>query len=203
MTPMLYRRFIFPRPEMSQTLPFRIEPMTLADIPQVLAVEQASYTMQWPRKAYEHELTQNKLAHYFVLRATLPNPQPSNLIGMTGFWLMADEAHISTLAVHPAWRRHGLGEWLLLHLLEQAQVLGAIVATLEVRPSNQAALGLYQKYDFQEQGRRVHYYSDNGEDALIFTTPLLAALDYQTMLAQRRVALSARLAQFMDKDQQA
>ena len=188
---------------MSQSFPFRIEPMTPADISQVIAVEQASYTMQWPRKAYEHELTQNKLAHYFVLRTTLPNPQPGDLIGMTGFWLIADEAHISTLAVHPAWRRYGLGEWLLLHLLEQAQALGAIVATLEVRPSNQAALRLYQKYDFQEQGRRVHYYSDNGEDALIFTTPLLTTLDYQTMLAQRRAALLTHLAQFMDKDQQA
>jgi len=188
---------------MSQTLPFRVEPMTLADIPQVLAVEQASYTMQWPRKVYEHELAQNKLAHYFVLRTNLPNPNPGDLIGMAGFWLMADEAHISTLAVHPAWRRHGLGEWLLLHLLAQAQLLDAAVATLEVRPSNQAALGLYQKYNFQEQGRRVHYYSDNGEDALILTTPPLAALDYQTMLAQRRTALLTRLAQLMDKDRQA
>jgi ribosomal-protein-alanine N-acetyltransferase len=174
-------------------LSFCIQPMTLADIPQVLAVEQASYTMHWPRKAYDYELRQNKLAHYFVLRAA------SEVVGMGGFWLLADEAHLSTLAVLPAWRRRGLGEWLLLSLLEQAQTLGAVLATLEVRVSNQAAIALYQKYNFAEQGRRPRYYTDNGEDALILTTPPLAAPDYQAMRCQRQAELVERLAQIVDK----
>jgi len=185
----------------NQQLPFHIKPMQLADIPQVIAVEQAAYTMQWPQKAYEHELTQNKLAHYFVLRTTLlTNSTESDLIGMAGFWLIADEAHISTIAVYPAWRRRGLGEWLLVNIIEDAQNLGAIVATLEVRPSNQAALALYQKYDFAEVGRRFHYYSDNNEDALILTTPLLASPEYQAMLAQRKNMCQQRLAKIdLDK----
>ena len=106
---------------------------------------------------------------------------------------MADEAHISTIAVHPDWRGLGLGEWLLLALLEAGQVLGAETATLEVRPSNEPALALYQKYQFEEVGRRPRYYSDNDEDALIFTTPPLALPDYQAMLAQRKIALFERL----------
>jgi len=180
----------------NQSLPFHIEPMQLADIPQVIAVEQAAYTMQWPQKAYEYELTGNALAHYFVLRTTLHlDPAESDLIGMAGFWLLADEAHISTIAVYPSWRRHGLGEWLLINIIEEAQNLGAVVATLEVRPSNQAALALYQKYNFAEVGRRPRYYSDNNEDALILTSPPLAASDYQTMLAQHKNRCQKRLSQ--------
>jgi ribosomal-protein-alanine N-acetyltransferase len=125
-------------------------------------------------------------------QSTLPGE--SSIIGLAGFWLMADEAHISTIAVHPDWRGLGLGEWLLLSLIETAQTLNAQKATLEVRPSNQTALALYQKYHFEQVGRRPHYYSDNDEDALILTTPPLASLDYQTMLSQRQKALLQRLA---------
>ena len=179
----------------NQHLPFHIKAMQLADIPQVIAVEQAAYTMQWPQKAYEYELTGNALAHYFVLRTTLPiDPTEPDLIGMAGFWLLVDEAHISTIAVYPSWRRRGLGEWLLIKLIEEAQNLGAVVATLEVRPSNQAALTLYQKYSFAEVGRRPRYYSDNNEDALILTSPPLTSHDYQTMLAQHKNRCEKRLA---------
>ncbi|MBE7550857.1 MAG: ribosomal protein S18-alanine N-acetyltransferase [Anaerolineales bacterium] len=190
--------------------------MTLADIPAVAAIERASYSLTWPIRAFDYELRHNTLAHYYVLRTSLAHPptdtssstvppetlsgqrsavsgQSSTLIGLAGFWLMADEAHISTIAVHPDWRGLGLGEWLLLALLEAGQVLGAETATLEVRPSNEPALALYQKYQFEEVGRRPRYYSDNDEDALIFTTPPLALPDYQAMLAQRKIALFERL----------
>ena len=184
-------------------LPFRIEPMTLADIPQVIAVEHASYSLTWPAKAYDYELQKNDLAHYFVLHflnqppnqpSIQPTTQPATtVIGLAGFWLMADEIHISTIAVQPNWRGLGLGEWLLVRLLVEGQALGGVIATLEVRPSNQAALALYRKYDFQEAGRRSHYYSDNGEDALILTTPRLTLPDYQAMFQQRQTALNQRL----------
>lgn len=203
-------------------LPFRIEPMRLSDIPQVVAIEQAAYATGWPQKAYDYELEENELAHYFVLRPSTSDPRlskvarvpppppevgsenlaylsrerpsdPSDIIGLGGFWLMVDEAHINTLAVHPTWRGFGLGEWLLLTLIEEAQALGATLATLEVRPSNQSAVSLYQKYNFKEVGRRPSYYSDNGEDALILTTNPLSLLDYQTMLRQRKTMLFQRL----------
>ena len=72
--------------------------------------------------------------------------------------------------------------------------MGATGATLEVRPSNHAALSLYQKYRFQEVGRRRHYYTDNREDALILTTSALSLPDYQAMFGQRKAALDQRLA---------
>jgi ribosomal-protein-alanine N-acetyltransferase len=178
---------------------FKIEPMTLADISAVVAVEQASYSMTWPAKAYDYELTQNELAHYFVLwlyppASPLDGVEPA-VIGLGGFWLMGGEVHINTIAVQPDWRGLGLGEWLLLTLLEEGQALGAEVATLEVRPSNYTARNLYQKYQFKEEGRRLRYYSDNDEDALILATPPLASPGYQAMLRQHRTALLARLAQ--------
>lgn len=197
---------------------FRIEPMTVTDIPEVIAVERASYSMTWPRKAYDYELRHNELAHYFVLRYSgqPPNDSPENsdqakdvagssrlparnrragVIGLGGFWLMTNQIHISTIAVYPDWRGLGLGEWLLVTLLETGRSLGAESATLEVRPSNQAALALYGKYDFHEVGRRARYYRDNNEDALILTTPPLALPDYQAMFQQRQAALARRLAE--------
>lgn len=206
-------------------LPFRIEPMTVADIPAVLAVERASYSMTWPRKAYDYELKQNELAHYFVLRF-LGHPPPVSAensgmsknkagsgqppvlsrqaatIGLGGFWLMAGQIHISTIAVHPDWRGLGLGEWLLVTLLEAGRSLGAESATLEVRPSNQAARRLYRKYQFQEVGQRSRYYRDNNEDALILTTPRLASSDYLAMFQRRQTALTRRLAKIaVDKSE--
>ncbi len=203
-------------------LSFSIEPMTLADIPAVVAIEHASYSMTWPAKAYDYELQDNDLAHYFVLRTSLPHPPPeegkhfnhpseaqgqtpggqrsavggrfSTVIGLAGFWLMGDEAHISTIAIHPDWRGLGLGEWLLLTLIEVAQALDAQTATLEVRPSNYRALALYQKYQFDQVGRRPRYYSDNDEDALILTSPPLTLPDYQAMLIPQKIALFQRLA---------
>ncbi len=170
-------------------LPFFIDPMQPADIDEAVIVEQAAYGDRWSRKDYEQELLQNKLAHYYVLRA---NRTPPGLIGLGGFWLMVDEIHISTIAIHPKMRQLGLGDWLLIHLLEQGITLGAKVATLEVRRSNRAALALYQKYHFEQVGERQRYYED-GEDALILTTPPLTTAVYDDFLAQHKRMLRRRL----------
>ena len=87
---------------------------------------------------------------------------------------MVDEAHITTFAVHPAWRRQRIGERLLLAFLDIAIDRGAHEATLEVRLSNLPARRLYEKYGFRPVGLRPRYYSDDNEDALIMTTEPLA-----------------------------
>jgi SSU ribosomal protein S18P alanine acetyltransferase (EC 2.3.1.-) len=93
------------------------------------------------------------------------------VVGYGGLWVVADEAHINTLAVHPEWRRRNIGERLLQALLDKASALHASSATLEVRVSNLAAQRLYQKFGFVEVGRRKRYYRD-GEDALLMTVTL-------------------------------
>jgi len=108
--------------------------------------------------------------------------------------MMVDEAHISTIAVAPAYRRQGLGELLLLRMVDEAQKKSAAMVTLEVRVSNIVAQTLYEKYGFETQGKRVRYYSDNGEDAYIMTTPPLASPEYRQRLASLREKLSVRLA---------
>jgi ribosomal-protein-alanine N-acetyltransferase len=106
-------------------------------------------------------------------------------------WLMVDEAHITTFAVHPAWRRQRIGERLLLAFLDLAADRRAREATLEVRLSNLAARRLYEKYGFRPVGLRPRYYSDDGEDALIMTTEPIAEPRFRERIAGLRAALDA------------
>lgn len=144
------------------------------DILQVMAIDQRSFANPWSAASYHYEVTENRNAHFSVVWAPSPGaPAGQRLVaGYAGYWLIVDEAHIGTLAVHPDWRRRGLGEKLLAALLRQARDLGAGVALLEVRAGNLAAQNLYRKYGFEAVGRRKHYYHDNGEDALLLTAKI-------------------------------
>jgi ribosomal-protein-alanine N-acetyltransferase len=193
-----------------------IEAMQLAHLPAVMEVEREAFPLPWPERAYRYELTQNELAHYYVLCFQSPSLSSARMpawqrlwrvichnlvsdanivLGYGGFWLMYDEAHVSTLAVHAMWRRRGLGELLLIALLDEARRLGVSRATLEVRVSNEAAQTLYAKYGFEQVGQRKAYYSDNREDALILTTPEFASPAYQDLVNVRRRDLLRRLTQ--------
>jgi ribosomal-protein-alanine N-acetyltransferase len=218
--------------------------MQLNDIPEVESIERQSFSSPWSRYAYEHDLTENKLAHYLVLRqveeeearetarqedeeqkavsvplggqgmpswlrtaavllgfklriqapATPPKPRPP-ILGFAGMWLMVEEAHLVTIAVNPVHRRKGLGELLLVEMLDWADRLGARVMTLEVRVSNLGAQALYRKYGCTTQGLRKHYYSDNNEDALLMTTESLAAPAFQGRLQRLKLELQEKLGQ--------
>ena len=111
-----------------------------------------------------------------------PPPSRDYIVGMAGFWVMADEAHITTIATRNAYRRQGIGEWLLISVIDMAKQLSANVVTLEVRISNKQAQALYKKYGFQKVGVRRGYYSDNGEDALLMTTATVASPSFQSHL---------------------
>lgn len=165
---------------MAVTAPILIESMGLADIPGVLDVERRSFSAPWPAFAFQQELTANRMARYLVARAG------ARVIGFGGIWLMVDDAHITTFGVHPDWRRRGIGRRLLLELAELAIELGSARMTLEVRFGNAAAQALYAGFGFVEAGRRPHYYSDDGEDALIMTTPNLGDPAMRERLAAER-----------------
>ncbi|HYN70624.1 MAG TPA: ribosomal protein S18-alanine N-acetyltransferase [Candidatus Eisenbacteria bacterium] len=164
-------------------LRLQVAPMTLGDLPAVHRIEHASFSSPWPDDAYRSELQTNRLASYLVVRAA------AEIVAFGGIWLMVDEAHITTFAVDPAWRRQGIGERLLLALLDVALARRAREATLEVRLSNVAARRLYEKYGFRPVGLRPSYYTDDGEDALIMTTEVLDAPAMRTRLAGLRAAL--------------
>jgi ribosomal-protein-alanine N-acetyltransferase len=152
--------------------------MAVADLPDVHDIERASFTTPWPAHAYRSEIETNRLASYLVARAE------GQVVGYGGVWLMADEAHITTFAVHPAWRRRGIGDRLLLALLDIALERGAREATLEVRLSNLPARKLYEKFGFRPVGLRPRYYTDDNEDALIMTTPRLETPAMQDRLSK-------------------
>jgi ribosomal-protein-alanine N-acetyltransferase len=163
----------------------RIESMGLGDLEAVQAIERASFSSPWPPNAYRSELETNRLASYLVAR------HGDRVVGYGGMWLMVDEAHITTFAIHPAWRRRRIGERLLLAFLDIAIDRSAHEATLEVRLSNLAARRLYEKYGFRPVGLRPRYYSDDNEDALIMTTEPLAEPRMRERIARLREALDA------------
>jgi ribosomal-protein-alanine N-acetyltransferase len=160
--------------------PLEVGPMRLGDIPAVLEIERLSFSSPWPAFAFEQELTANRLAHYRVGRVD------GRVVAFAGIWLMVDEAHVTTFGVHPDHRRRGIGRLLLLHLAEAAIELGSSRMTLEVRVSNAAAQALYRSFGFRVSGRRIAYYSDDGEDALVMTTPELAGPEMRAVLAVER-----------------
>jgi ribosomal-protein-alanine N-acetyltransferase len=160
--------------------------MTLEDLPAVHAIERASFVSPWPDEAYRNEIRTNRLASYVVARLE------HAVVGFGGLWVMVDEAHVTSFAVDPRWRRRGVGERLLLALLDLAVRRQAREATLEVRLSNIPARKLYEKYGFRPVGIRPRYYSDNGEDALIMTTDPLDTPALRERHAGIRDALDAR-----------
>lgn len=168
---------------MALTAPVAIGPMTLGDVEAAHEIERLSFRTPWPAYAFEQELRGNRLARYLVARAG------DAVVGFGGLWLMVDDAHVTTISVHPDWRRRGIGRQLLLALIDLATRIRARRMTLEVRASNEAAQALYRAFGFEVVGRRPGYYSDDGEDALVMTTPELddAALRMTLEGHRRRV----------------
>ncbi|MBI4332677.1 MAG: ribosomal protein S18-alanine N-acetyltransferase [Chloroflexi bacterium] len=123
-----------------------------------------------------------------------PGGKP-RIVGAAGFWLMVDEAHVTTIAIRGTHRRKGLGELLLVHAIDLAIELNAQVVTLEVRVTNTVAQDLYHKYGFNKVGVRKGYYTDNGEDAFIMTTDRTSSGVFKTRFQALKQALSVKLHQ--------
>lgn len=165
---------------MAVAVPIAVEAMRLSDIPAAHEIERLSFSTPWPAYAFEQELTANRLARYVVARAG------STVVGFGGVWLMVDEAHVTTIGVHPDWRRQGVGRRLLVALIDLAGELRATRVTLEVRAGNLGAQALYAELGFRVAGRRTNYYTDDGEDALVMTTPALRSPPMRQALARAR-----------------
>ena len=114
------------------------------------------------------------------------------IIGYAAMWLMVDEAHLTSIAVRQTHHRLGIGELLLISMMDLALQLKAQVMTLETRVSNLEAQALYEKYGFAKVGMRRHYYSDNGEDAVIMTTDRITSAPYQARLRELRQSYARR-----------
>ena len=193
-------------------LPYAVTSMGMSEVATVARLEKQIFSMPWSSAAFRYELVQNSSSEYLILRY-LPWARDEttaswiesarrlwrrsrldpSIIGYGGCWFVLEEAHISTLAVREAWRGRGLGELLLISLIETAQTRGCDKVTLEVRVSNEPAQNLYQKYGFEQVGRRKAYYSDNREDAYIMTTESISADPYRQLLERNRVRLRRKM----------
>ncbi|GIV14665.1 MAG: ribosomal-protein-alanine acetyltransferase [Armatimonadota bacterium] len=156
-----------------------IEPMRAEDIPEIMQIERMCFRTPWHENAFYNELY-HEPACYLVAKGN------GRVVGYGGMWVIMDEAHITTLAVHPHYRRQHIGERLLLALLERAIARRARHATLEVRETNLAAQRLYTKYGFYTVAIRKGYYADTGENALIMWTPDMQTTEYQQLLRTNR-----------------
>lgn len=142
-----------------------IKPMLKTDIEAVLKIEEFAYgDHHWSKDSFYGELS-NNLAHYYSAFNA-----DDELIGYAGSWRVIDEAHITTLAVKPEYLRKKIGEALLQTIIDDCYKNEIKYITLEVRVSNSAAIGLYEKYGFKSLGVRKGYYQNNNEDALIMWT---------------------------------
>jgi len=146
-----------------------IRRMTLEDVPAVHEIDMLSFSLPWPERSFRFELTDNPVSRGWVAE------MDGQIAAMLVLWFIVDEAHIATIAVHPDFRRQGIGKQILLHALRGVQGEGARRAFLEVRAGNAAAQAMYKKYGFVASGVRPGYYKDNNEDALLMD---LEKLDY-------------------------
>ena len=143
--------------------------MRSADLDRVVEIERDSFAMPWSRGAFLYEIEQNRAARCWVCRGG------GLIIGYLCLWEIADEIHITNIAVDRVQRRRGIGRFLLTQTLENARRRGVRTVLLEVRPTNTEARVLYEALGFHVIGRRKGYYYDTGEDALVMETELGAA----------------------------
>lgn len=145
-----------------------IAPLELSrDLEDVLALEALCFTNPTTRDMLTWEAERSDVTHGFVLRPPTGQAGAPPIVGYCSVWLIFEELHINTLAVHPEWRRQGLAVRMLRHILADAVARGADKATLEVRRSNVAAQRLYERFGFATTAVRTNYYRDPIEDALI------------------------------------
>ncbi len=198
-------------------MPYKIDRMSMEDVPEVVAVDRRCFTTAWPASAYRREVTHPEKNLYIVLRrigeGPLTMPDPKNgfltnilpflkddhgssqepIIGYAGLWIVSDEAHVTTIGVLPELRGQGLGELLLITLIEHAREKRARWLTLEARVSNSVAHALYRKYTFKDAGYRRRYYSDDGEDALVMWSDRIDTPEFEATFREVRGKLEQKI----------
>lgn len=156
----------------------QIRRLSEADLDQIMEIEPVAFgSHHWSRQSFINELN-NSGGHYW----SAIEKDTGIVCAYSGYWLIGDEAHITTLAVHPDYRRMGIGELMLINNIQTAIKVDAKCMTLEVRVSNDPAQQLYYKYGFISMGRRRKYYQDNSEDALVLWMENIRTEKFHTLL---------------------
>ena len=162
--------------------------MNANDIDGVIKIEEASYgAHHWSKDSFLNEVN-NELAKYYALYTS-----DGVLAGYAGCWHILEEAHITTIAISPEFRRRKYGEALLQRIINDCYKEKIKYITLEVRVSNEAAINLYSKYGFTSFGTRKGYYQNNNEDALIMWTKNIFFDEFKNRYEQIVKALEGKI----------
>jgi [ribosomal protein S18]-alanine N-acetyltransferase len=149
-------------------LKISLRPMEIEDLHRVHEIDTLSFSMPWSERSFRFELTENRNSIVWVAQADQEG-QPPVVVGAIVVWVILDEAHVATIAIHPDFRGLGVGRRILARVLLIAYQRGARMVYLEVRQRNLAAQNLYRRFGFVVVGTRPRYYKDNNEDALLMT----------------------------------
>ena len=133
------------------------------DLPSVLEIERLSFPNPWHESTFRGEVQHRPISFPIVIvHETL-----GRVIGYIIYWVIGEDVQVNNIAVHPEFRRMGIGEKMLRQVIEEVRFRGARLITLEVRPSNAAAMSLYRKLGFRMMGIRKGYYTMPPEDAVV------------------------------------
>ncbi len=143
----------------------RYETLNERYLPQLMEIEREAYPEPWTVGMFREEM-RSRRSHFYLAFAA------QRLVGYSGFWLVLDEAHITSLTVAREFRGCGYGREQLMHLLSVGEERGVRAFTLEVRESNEPARGLYESVGFRAVGLRKGYYSTTQEDAVVMLKEL-------------------------------
>lgn len=141
--------------------PCEIRRATLDDLDAIVTIESLSFSSPWPRSAFVGEIKARSWSNVFVAESD------GRIVGFMVYWSVVGELHLLNLAIHPSWRRRGIGARMVASLVESAQNDAQREILLEARVSNHGARRLYESFGFKELTTRKGYYADNGEDAIV------------------------------------
>lgn len=149
---------------------WRLSALTESDIEQVLLIEKISFKQPWSSKMFDDELS-SRDAFDFIVKSDGPE-KPGAVLAYLCSRITGSEMSILRIAVDPQCRNLKIASWLFNQCFEMALAKGVKSVFLEVRESNSAAISLYSRFGFLPVGKRPRYYSETGEDALVFMKKL-------------------------------
>lgn len=179
-----------PAPDGSD-LVVHLVPMRRRHLRAVLRIEAQVYARPWSLGLFVSELALRSARAYQVAKVD------GTLVGYAGLMLTGGDAHVTTIAVEPAWHRHQVATRLMLNMAELARARGATVLTLEVRVGNHGAQALYRRFGFRPVGIRRNYYTETNEDAIIMSAEDIASAGYDARL--EAIAAKVRGATVVDR----
>ena len=153
--------------ESRYTAALLIEAATLADLDDIVGIEEACFSAPWTRKMLEAELVGNQFSSFLIAKQAGPGSTGPHLVGYVCFWVVFEELRIMNVAVTPSVRRQGIARRLVTRALEIGRDKSATKGLLEVRASNEAARRLYGQLGFREVSVRARYYTNPVEDAVL------------------------------------